>query len=149
MKHTLLSLALIAASSAAFANGVAAVTDVSSAYQVCDGTGTGGKTLVHGGDGGTFTGTAVFTQQGFTIQCSANVNMYIHESSPTLAGVGSASSKGNQAFSGTSNGGAIAAGATCSGTTGGCATADVTNALSSAITAATSTGTGTGTPTTP
>jgi hypothetical protein len=153
MKRILISLALVAASSAAFAGGVAAgVTSVTAGtpYAVCDGTGSGGKTPVWGGDGQKIADPtkAVFTQQGFTIQCSANVFLNIQEASANLAGVASASGKGNQAFSGTSNGGAIAAGATCSATSGGCVLSDVSNALSSALTAATSTG-GAGTSTTP
>jgi hypothetical protein len=140
MKRTLLALALIATSSAVFAAGMAAVTTPStSERKVCDGAATSGKTTVYGGDGTAVGTPSYFVQQGFTVQCSANVLMSFQEQSATLAVVASGSVKGNQAFGGSTNGGAIASVGTCTDTNNACKAQDISTGLATAITAATST----------
>lgn len=142
MKRTLISLALVAASSSAMAAGVAAIAGPitqGNNYTVCDSTvAGGGKTSVNGGPGAVPT-ASVFTRTGFEVQCSANVQMAFSEVTPTAAAVGAVSVKGNQRFGGHSNGGAIGAQSKC--TAASCVATEAADALGTAKTAATATGT--------
>lgn len=143
MKRILISMALVAASSAAFANpaNVATVT-AGATYRPCIEGATGGKAAVWGGSGTIVTATsAVFTRTGFDIQCSANVLLGVQEVNSNLAVVSSGSQKGNQYFAGHSNGGAIGAVGKCSGTNNACVTGDVDKGLQDAITKSSASGT--------
>jgi hypothetical protein len=131
------------ASWSALAGGIAAgITTVTpdTAYQVCDGNGTTGKTNVYGGPGTVLdsTVTPVFTRTGFAIQCSSNVLMSVNEVSNTLAVVSSASKKGNQFFGGHTNGGSITPLGKCTGTNDACQDADITSGITKAKEAASS-----------
>lgn len=143
MKRTLISMALLAASSVAMAGGVADVTSVTQDANIplCTGDGTngakGGKTRVNGGPG-VIPATPVFTRSGFEVQCSANVFLSYSEVNATAAAVGSTSAKGNQYFGGHSNGGAVGAINKCAATP--CVQNDATTGLSTAKTQATATG---------
>lgn len=138
-KNTLMALALAAMVSPVFAAASAAVATVTAGtpYDLCDGTSGGGKTTVWGGSG-SVASAAVFTRNGFDVQCSSNVFLSAQEESGNLAAVGSGSAKGNQYYGGHTNGGAITAGGKCTGTNDACGTADVTTALDAAIAAGSS-----------
>lgn len=142
MKRTLISLALVAASSTAMAAGVAPIAGPiteGADITVCNAGATGGgKTSVNGGPGAV-PATTVFTRTGFEVQCSANVQMAFSEVSVTAAAVGAVSVKGNQRFGGHSNGGAIGAQRKC--TAASCVATEAADALGTAKTAATATGT--------
>lgn len=143
MKRILISMAIIAASSTAFANpaNVATVTQ-GSTYRPCVSGATGGKSAVWGGSGTIVaSGSAVFTRTGFDIQCSANVLLGVQEVSPNLAVVASGSEKGNQFFAGHSNGGAIGAVGKCTGTNNACTTTNVDSGITDAITKSSASGT--------
>ena len=100
----------------------------------CNG-GTAGKNTVNGGSG-TPVATPVFVKTGFDVQCSANTIVSFNEVSGTAFAVASGSKKGNQSFMGTSNGGAVAVSAKCTGTNDACTGANVTTANGLATTAA-------------
>lgn len=145
MKKILVSMALATASFYVFAAAdVASVTEGTN-YELCDGK--GGKTKVWGGSGAVLdaAATPVFTQSGFDVQCSANTLVYAQEVNPNLAVVGAGSVKGNQSFKSSSNGGAVAAHAKCTGTNDACQQSDVEAAVTQAITDAEGGGGGTGT----
>lgn len=151
MKRTLLALSLLAASSVVFAAGKdqsGATPQKDTEVVVCDGGATSGKAAVYNAtDATNITSGAIFVQQSFTVQCSANTLMSFNEVNANLAVVASASAKGNTIFIGSSSGGAVTADPTtpkCSATTT-CAAGDVTTGLTDAKTLATSTGAGTGT----
>jgi hypothetical protein len=76
----------------------------------------------------TVQGTTSFVKVAFTPKCSANVTVF-GEDSQTYYRVGSFSSKGKNAFGGSSNGGGITPTA-CGGTA--CAASDATTTLSAA-----------------
>lgn len=145
MKKILFAAAILGASSFVLAAGidVAAVT-INTEHPVCGGESAAGKAKVSGGSGTAIAaGTAVFTKNGFDVQCSANTFVSFNEVSANLAAVAAGSSKGNQAFGGHSNGGAIlpggaadqASAAKCSGTNDACTAGDVTTVLGNAVTA--------------
>lgn len=141
MKHTLLALALASAVSPVFAAASAAVTSVTAGttYRLCDGQAGGGKVQVNGGSGAVVAaGSAVFTRNGFDVQCSSNVFLGAQEVSGNLAAVGSGSAKGNQYYGGHTNGGAITAGGKCTGTNDACTQANTDTAIAAAVTAGSS-----------
>ena len=143
MKRILISMAIIAASSTAFANP-ANITSVSagSTYRPCISGATGGKSAVWGGSGTIIAaGSAVFTRTGFDIQCSANVLLGVQEVNANLAVVASGSEKGNQFFAGHSNGGAIGAVGKCTGGNSSCTTGNVDTGIADAITKSSASGT--------
>lgn len=141
MKRTLIAMTLIAASAAisapAFANPLDVATVTAGATnQLCDGGAASGKAKVWGGSGNIVAAAdAVFTRAGFDVQCSANVFLSFQEASGNLAAVGSGSAKGNQFFSGNTNGGAITAGGKCTGINAACQDSDVSGAIDAAIAA--------------
>ena len=96
---------------------------------------------VGGAAGATTLGTAMFTKVSFTPKCSSNTRVAFDESANT-ASVGAISTKGNQIFSGHSNGGAVTLrpGTSSCGTTAAtpCATSDATTAATDALTASSS-----------
>lgn len=140
---------LIAATLAALPMlALAAAVDVAtppsnSDRQVCNGAATtaaNGKSNIYGGGGSVVTdATVIYVRNGFVAQCSSNVFLYFRESSATLVAVGSGSAKGNQSYGGSSNGGAIAAVAKCTGTNSACIAGDATGAVTAAVTAASGT----------
>lgn len=146
MKKVLLSVVLLGISSYALSAGKdVATVSADTANQVCDGTSAAGKAKVSGGSGVALDATtAVFTKNGFDVQCSANTYVYFNEVSANLAAVAAGSTKGNQAFGGHSNGGAILPGgaadkagdAKCSDVNDACKPDDVTKSLTNAISAA-------------
>jgi hypothetical protein len=100
----------------------------------CDG-GTAQKTSINGGPGAVVA-TPVFTKTGFEVQCSSNTVVSYSEVSGTLFAVAAGSGKGNQLFSGNSNGGAVTASTTaCTGTNKSCTGANVSGELTRAVTA--------------
>lgn len=146
MKKTLLLLAAAASASVMSAGAFAATqaaavaVDIGSAgtggtmsvaTKICKGT--AGKAVIYGGPGEPITTGATFIKTGFDIQCSNNVLLAAQEVSSNAAAVASGSLKGNQSFSGHSNGGAIVARAKCSGDNDMCLDADVSSALSTAV----------------
>ena len=115
------------------ATGGTADTDVC----ICNG-GAAVKSNVNGG-AGTANSAPVFIKTGFDVQCSANTFVNYNEVSATLFAVASGSQKGNQAFAGTSNGGAIGTSTTaCDGTNKACTATNVSAALTAAVSAASS-----------
>jgi hypothetical protein len=143
MKRILISIALVAASSAAFANpaNVPTVTADTTYYPCIEGA-TGGKSSVWGGSGTIVTAAnATFTRTGFDIQCSANVILGVREVSANLAVVSSGSQKGNQFFAGHSNGGAISAVNKCGGTNNACTRTNIDSGIQDAITKSSASGT--------
>lgn len=98
---------------------------------VCDGTSNQAKKQIAGGSGAVVA-SPTFIRNGFDFNCSNNVHLAYNEVSANLFIVGSGSAKGNQYFAGNSNGGAISAKGTCTGTNQSCGTADITTALSKA-----------------
>lgn len=86
-------------------------------------------------------GTSMFTKVAFTPKCSANTSVSFDESANT-ASVGAISTKGNQIFSGHSNGGSVGLrpGTSSCGTTAAtpCAALDATTAATDALTASSS-----------
>lgn len=137
----LIAVALTALPAFAFA-AAADVADPAAGtnQQVCDGgtvSATNGKSNIYGGGGAVVAeADAVYVRNGFVAQCSSNVFLYFQEDSATLVAVGSGSAKGNQSYSGTSNGGAITAAAKCTGTNDACQASDATDALDAAVLAA-------------
>lgn len=101
---------------------------------ICDG-GNAIKNTVNGGSGAVVT-TPIFVKTGFDVQCSANTLVSYNEVSGTAFAVAAGSKKGNQSFIGTSNGGAVAVSAKCTGTNDACTGANVTTANGAATTAA-------------
>ena len=99
--------------------------------QVCDGTSAQAKKQIHGGSG-QVVASPTFIRNGFDFNCSNNVYLSYNEASANLFLVGAGSAKGNQYFAGNSNGGAISAKGTCSGTNQACGTSDITSALAAA-----------------
>lgn len=146
MKKILFAAAILGASSFVLAAGIdiAGPIEAGTENKVCDGESAAGKAKVNGGSGTAINaGDAQFTKNGFDVQCSANTFVSFNEVSANLAAVAAGSSKGNQAFGGHSNGGAIlpggaadqAASAKCSGTNDACTEDDVTTVLGNAVTA--------------
>lgn len=116
------------------AAGAAAGGTANTQQCVCNG-GLALKSTVNGGSG-TVVVTPVFVKTGFDVQCSSNTLVSYNEVSGTAFAVASGSVKGNQSFMGTSNGGAVAVSAKCSGTNDACTPANVTTAHNAAVTAA-------------
>lgn len=116
------------------AAGAAAGGTANTQQCVCNG-GAAIKSTVNGGSG-TVVATPVFVKTGFDVQCSSNTLVAYNEVSGTAFAVASGSTKGNQSFMGTSNGGAVAVSAKCSGTNDACTPANVTSAHALAVTAA-------------
>jgi len=152
MKRTLISLALIAASSSSFALGLAAVVQPTSGttQTVCAATAANNgvpntnQTSVYGGSGPipAANGTPVLIQQGFTVQCSANVDMAFQEKNAAGATdngvvIAAASESGTQTFIGNSVGGSVAADTTAGHTTCTnkpyCNAGDVTTGITNAL----------------
>ncbi|MDA8254632.1 MAG: hypothetical protein M0Z99_03170 [Betaproteobacteria bacterium] len=103
----------------------------------CDG-GKAQKTSINGGPGAVVA-TPVFTKTGFEVQCSSNTVVSYNEVSGTLFAVAAGSGKGNQLFSGNSNGGAVATSTTaCTGTNKACLGTDVSGELARAVAAGSS-----------
>jgi hypothetical protein len=118
------------------AQAAGASADPASGEQcVCNG-GSAIKSTVNGGSGTPVTGTIIFVKTGFDVQCSSNTFVSYNEVSGTAFAVASGSTKGNQSFTGTSNGGAVAVSAKCTGTNDACTFGDVTTANGVATTAA-------------
>ena len=121
MNKIIMALSLCVASSAPWAAPTTICT-----------TGTGTATTV---------GTNMFTKVTFTPKCSANTSVAFDETANTAA-VGAISTKGNQIFSGHSNGGAVTLrpGTSSCGTTAAtpCAAGDATTAATDALTASSS-----------
>ncbi|MFZ2627650.1 MAG: hypothetical protein WAX67_02080 [Rugosibacter sp.] len=103
---------------------------------VCNG-GAAIKSTFNGGSG-EVVATPVFVKTGFDIQCSANTLVSTNEVSGTAFAVAGGSTKGNQTFIGSSNGGAVTTSAKCLGTNGACTAGDVTTANGLATTASSS-----------
>ncbi|MDO8348354.1 MAG: hypothetical protein Q7S85_10710 [Rugosibacter sp.] len=103
---------------------------------VCNG-GAAIKSTFNGGSGAVVA-TPVFVKNGFDIQCSANTLVSTNEVSGTAFAVAGGSTKGNQTFIGTSNGGAVTVSAKCTGTNDACTPANVTTANGVATTASSS-----------
>lgn len=140
MKKIVLGI-LVAGFAVGVQAGGVAVPDVNAdtTYRPCDGGAAGGKAPIWGGSGQVVAATdAVFTRNGFDIQCSANVHLGFEEASGTLAYVAAGSAKGNQYFSGHTNGGAISANGKCTGTNDACGTTDVDSGITAAKAAAAS-----------
>lgn len=145
MKKILFAAAILGASSFVLAAGVdVATVTINTEHQVCGGESAAGKAKVSGGSGTAIAAAdAVFTKNGFDVQCSANTFVSFNEVSANLAAVAAGSSKGNQAFGGHSNGGAIlpggaadqASAAKCTGTNDACTADNVTTVLGNAVTA--------------
>jgi len=124
------SLALVSGLASA-ADIAAPTSDVTGAVEnPC--TGTAGKFNYYGGPGAPIPTTVSisFIKTGFSIQCSANVNVATMNFSGTDYRVGSGSSKGNQSYRGSSNGGAVIVNSTCA--TSGCTSTDASAAASAA-----------------
>ena len=114
--------------------GSATAASTTGQFCVCDG-GTAFKNTVNGGSG-TVLLTPVFAKTGFDVQCSSNTVVSYNEVSGNLFAVAGGSRKGNQAVMGSSNGGAVTAQAKCTGTNDSCTGANVSSALTAAVTAA-------------
>lgn len=147
MKKTLLMLAAAAISTGALAAAQTAEVaanigeagtggDLSAATAICRGTAS--KGLIYGGSGNPISTGALFIKTGFDVQCSNNVLLQAQEVSANAAAVASGSLKGNQTFSGHSNGGAIVAFKKCTGDNDSCIDDNVTEAIEAAATAASS-----------
>lgn len=143
MKKILFAAALLSASSFVFAAGIAAGLTATKG-EVCDGKAGSGMTKVNGGSGTVIEASkALFTKNGFDVQCSSNTFVSFEEVSANLAAVAAGSAKGNQSFGGHSNGGSILPGgaagkeadAKCTGTNDACIADDVTKTLGNAVTA--------------
>ena len=70
--------------------------------------------------------TTDFVKTGFTPKCSANTSVYYSQNS-TVFGVGAVSTKGNQRFTGHSQGGAVTSSGACTATA--CTAAEAGTAL--------------------
>ena len=92
--------------------------------------GVAGSQQPFGNVGATRSDTNSFVKVGFSIQCSNNVLMNYDDISATVFSVGAGSAKGNAAFAGNSNGGAIRQLATCPST--GCTASEVNTAITAA-----------------
>lgn len=103
---------------------------------ICDG-GAAIKNTVNGGSGQVLS-TPIFVKNGFDVQCSANTLVSYDEVSPTAFAVASGSKKGNQSFTGSSNGGSVTTYKKCTGTNSACLGSDVTAAHDAAVTASSS-----------
>ncbi len=125
--------AAVGTQAAAAGTGNATTASSPGEYCVCDG-GSAFKNTVNGGSG-TVLLTPVFAKTGFDVQCSANTVISYNEVSGNLFAVGGGSRKGNQAVSGSSNGGAVTAQAKCTGTNDACTGANVSTALGVAVAA--------------
>jgi hypothetical protein len=127
-----------ATSTAAKVNAGSATAPASGEQCVCDG-GTSIKNTVNGGSGAVIPlAAAIFVKNGFDVQCSNNTLVSYNEVGSTAFAVASGSKKGNQTFTGTSNGGAVAVDQKCSGTNDACTPANVTAANGRATTASSS-----------
>ncbi len=121
-------------SAAALIAAGSATTPATGEICICDG-GLSRKNTVNGGSGTVIT-TPVFVKNGFDVQCSNNTLVSYNEVGSTSFAVASGSKKGNQTFIGSSNGGAVAVSAKCTGTNDACLGANVTTANGLATTAA-------------
>jgi hypothetical protein len=131
MKKTLSVMAVAAAApSIALAAANATVT-AGTQYSACDG-GVAAKYDQYGGPGAVVTTTDTFVKVGFSVQCSANTFVRFNDVSTTQFLVGAGSSKGNQSFRGSSNGGAVVLNAQCTGTNQACTSTDASNAVTAA-----------------
>jgi hypothetical protein len=90
------------------------------------------KYTVYGGPGTPVTEATSFIKTGFSVQCSANTFVTFQNWGGTDFRVGSASVKGNQAYKGSSNGGAVVLSAACGQSTTPCAQSDAQNAATAA-----------------
>jgi hypothetical protein len=84
--------------------------------------------------------TPIFMKNGFDVQCSSNTVVSYNEATTNAFAVAAGSRKGNQTVNGSSNGGAVAVSAKCSGPNDACTGANVSTALGLAVTAATAGG---------
>jgi|GEM_PF-1652160 hypothetical protein len=101
---------------------------------VCNG-GNAARLKVNGGSGTVIT-TPVFMKNGFDVQCSNKTVVSYNEVSSNVFAVASGSLKGNQSFQGSSAGGAVTTSAKCTDTNDACSGANVSTALTAAVTAA-------------
>jgi hypothetical protein len=124
---------------------VGSITAAPSAFAVANATVAAGTAAVacagstatkydqYGGPGTPNTVTANFVKVGFSVQCSANTHVQFYDESPTLFLVGAGSTKGNQSYKGSSNGGAVVAHGKCTATSGtSCDAGDSSTAASAA-----------------
>lgn len=114
--------------------GSASAASTTGEFCVCDG-GNAGKSTINGGSG-TVLATPIFMKNGFDVQCSSNTVVSYNEVSANAFAVAAGSRKGNQTVNGSSNGGAVAVSAKCTGTNDSCTGANVSTALGLAVTAA-------------
>ena len=132
--HAILSaVALVGSITAAPSAHAVANTAITAGttYYACDG---GGATSFaqYNGPGTPNTNTANFVKTGFLVTCSANSNVAFIDASPTQFQVGAGSTKGNQSFRGSSNGGAVVTHTRCAGTNSACTSADASTAATAA-----------------
>lgn len=135
MKKTYSILAAVALAAPVMAPTEALAVDnatvtAGTAAVACGG-GTATKYNQYGGPGTPNTVTENFVKVGFSVQCSSNTHVAFYDQSPTAFWVGAGSTKGNQRFRGSSNGGAVVTDGACATTTG-CVAADATTAASNA-----------------
>jgi hypothetical protein len=103
---------------------------------VCNGGGAA-RIKVNGGSGVVIpSGATVFLKNGFDVQCSNKTVVSYNEVSSNVFAVASGSLKGNQSFQGSSAGGAVTTSAKCTDTNDACSGANVSTALTAAVTAA-------------
>lgn len=148
MKKMFIAAVILATSSLALAAPQDVATITAAANNTpCDGAAGAGKAKVSGGSGTVIAaGDAVFTKNGFDVQCSSNTFVIFQEVDTNLAVVAAGSSKGNQVVGGHTNGGAILPGgaagketdAKCTGTNDACQTSDIEKAIENAVEAGSS-----------
>jgi opacity protein-like surface antigen len=127
---TLAALALVASTSAMAAD-IADPAPGTTNRDVCTGA-SAAKYNVAGGPGSPYTTTGSFIKTGFAVQCSSNTFVTFQNRSGTMFLVGATSSKGNQSYRGSSNGGAVVLNAACGQSTTPCAQSDAQTAASAA-----------------
>lgn len=124
-------VALVGSGSAIAANRVVA-DGGTTVTNVCVGSTVADKADYAGGSGAVVTSTTSFIKTGFVVQCSSNSWVSVINASSTLYQVGSGSTKGNQSFRGSSNGGAVVTNAQCTGTNNACIQTDAEGAAAAA-----------------
>ena len=131
MMNVAVAASQVAAAPADIASPPSAAQTSAPGTMVCKGV--AGRAKIYGGSGTPVGTGALFIKTGFDIQCSNNVLLQFAEVSANAAAVAAGSLKGNQSFSGQSNGGAIVARVKCNGDNDMCLDANVSSALGTAI----------------
>lgn len=106
--------------------GLVSSVSMAAVTQLCSGTAGNGTAAPAATDG------TLFVRTAFTPKCSANTQVYFDQTA-TAAAAGAVSTKGNQVFSGHTNGGAVA-GVACAAAA--CTASEASTATGTALTAA-------------